>query len=321
MAAGSAGTSGRNNLNVQVKSGKRKSAMPDSGWPNEAAIPKGAMQSLLSVNDLSIGFGNNKPTVDGVSFSVNGGETLALVGESGSGKTLSCRVVLRILPPTAQIRSGHINLNCRGSDVDLAGLSERRLRGIRGDQVAMIFQEPMRSLSPLHRIGDQVGEVLMLHRDCSTAQAKELVLAEFERVGLKDPESTYHAYPFELSGGMQQRAMIAMATVARPDLLIADEPTTALDMTTQAQVLGLLKKLQAESGMALILVTHDLGVVANMADKVVVMNRGRVMESGASDQVVGSPAHPYTRKLFAAAPVIPEYVEPCLLYTSPSPRD
>ncbi len=268
------------------------------------------MQSLLSVNDLSIGFGNNKPTVDRVNFSVNCGETLALVGESGSGKTLSCRAILRILPSSAQIRSGQINLNCRGSDVDLASLNERQLRGIRGDHVSMIFQEPMRSLSPLHRIGDQVGEVLTMHRNCSTAEAKKYVLEEFERVGLKDPESTYFAYPFELSGGMQQRAMIAMATVAKPDLLIADEPTTALDMTTQAQVLGLLKKLQAESGMALILVTHDLGVVANMADKVVVMNRGRIMESGSSDLVLGSPAHPYTKKLFAAAPVIPAYVEP-----------
>ena len=267
------------------------------------------MQSLLSVNDLSIGFGNNKPTVERVNFSVNSGETLALVGESGSGKTLSCRAVLRILPSSAQIRSGQINLNCRGEDVDLAELSERKLRGIRGDQVSMIFQEPMRSLSPLHRIGDQVGEVLTMHRNCSKTEAKKHVLAEFERVGLKDPESTYFAYPFELSGGMQQRAMIAMATVAKPDLLIADEPTTALDMTTQAQVLGLLKKLQADSGMALILVTHDLGVVANMADKVVVMNRGRVMESGSSDQVLGTPAHPYTKKLFAAAPVIPAYAE------------
>lgn len=268
------------------------------------------MQSLLSVNDLSIGFGRNEPTVDRLNFTVNAGETLALVGESGSGKTLSCRAILRILPSTAQIRSGQIVLNCRGSDIDLARLGERKLRGIRGDRVSMIFQEPMRSLSPLHRIGDQIGEVLTLHRDYSTNDAKQQVLAEFERVGFNDPERAYCAYPFEMSGGMQQRAMIAMATVAKPELLIADEPTTALDMTTQAQVLGLLKRLQAESGMALILVTHDLGVVANMADQVVVMNKGRVMESGSSALVLGSPAHPYTKKLFAAAPVIPEFVQP-----------
>ncbi len=270
------------------------------------------MQSLLSVKDLSIGFGKNEPTVDQVSFTVNAGETLALVGESGSGKTLSCRAILRILPSSAQIRSGQIVLNCRGNDIDLANLSERKLRGIRGDRVSMIFQEPMRSLSPLHRIGDQVSEVLKLHRDCSASDAKRQVLAEFEYVGLNDPERIYRAYPFELSGGMQQRAMIAMATVAKPELLIADEPTTALDMTTQAQVLGLLKNLQAESGMALILVTHDLGVVANMADQVVVMNKGRVMESGSADLVLGSPAHPYTKKLFAAAPVIPDFAQPAV---------
>ena len=268
------------------------------------------MPSLLSVKDLTIGFGKNKPTVDQVSFSVDAGETLALVGESGSGKTLSCRAILRILPNSADIRNGEIVLQSRGNDIDLVRLSERKLRGIRGDRVSMIFQEPMRSLSPLHRIGNQVSEVLTLHRDCSMAEAKQQVLAEFEHVGFNDPEHTYQAYSFELSGGMQQRAMIAMATVAKPALLIADEPTTALDMTTQAQVLGLLKKLQAESGMALILVTHDLGVVANMADQVVVMNKGRVMESGSSNLVLGAPAHPYTKKLFQAAPVIPEFERP-----------
>ena len=268
------------------------------------------MQPLLSVNNLSIGFGKNEPIVERLSFAVYAGETLALVGESGSGKTLSCRSILGILPSTAQIRSGQILLNSRGTSLDLARLSERQLRGVRGDRVTMIFQEPMSSLSPLHRIGDQVSEVLKLHRDCSASVAKQQVLSEFETVGFNDPERTYNAYPFELSGGMQQRAMIAMATVAKPELLIADEPTTALDMTTQAQVLGLLKKLQAESGMALILITHDLGVVANMADQVVVMNKGRVMESGSSELVLGSPAHPYTKKLIAAVPVIPEFSQP-----------
>ena len=266
------------------------------------------MQPLLSVNNLSIGFGKNEPIVERLSFAVYAGETLALVGESGSGKTLSCRSILGILPSTAQIRSGQILLNNRGNSLDLAKLSERQLRDVRGDRVTMIFQEPMSSLSPLHRIGDQVSEVLKLHRDCSQSIAKRQVLKEFEYVGFNDPERTYNAYPFELSGGMQQRAMIAMATVAKPELLIADEPTTALDMTTQAQVLGLLKKLQAESGMALILITHDLGVVANMADQVVVMNRGRVMESGASELVLGSPAHPYTKKLFKAVPVISDSI-------------
>ena len=177
---------------------------------------------------------------------------MALVGESGSGKTLSCRAILRILPLSARILSGQIKLSCRGSEFDLARLSERKMRGIRGDLVSMIFQEPMRSLSPLHRVGEQVLEVLLLHRDCSKSDAKRLVMAEFEHVGFNDPERAYKQYPFELSGGMQQRAMIAMATVAKPELLIADEPTTALDMTTQAQVLGLLKSLQAESGICLL---------------------------------------------------------------------
>ncbi len=296
-------------MSVRANRGGGNSCLAPLKTDHSAQV-KDTMQSLLRVNDLSIGFGNNQPTVDRVSFSVNAGETLALVGESGSGKTLSCRAILRILPSSAQIRSGQMILSSRGTDIDLAKLSERKLRGIRGDCVSMIFQEPMRSLSPLHRIGDQVSEVLKLHRNCSNSDAKRQALAEFEHVGFNDPERAFNAYPFELSGGMQQRAMIAMATVAKPELLIADEPTTALDMTTQAQVLGLLKKLQAESGMALILVTHDLGVVANMADQVVVMNKGHVMESGSSGLVLGSPAHDYTKKLFAAAPVIPAFVQP-----------
>ncbi|MGE4325398.1 MAG: dipeptide ABC transporter ATP-binding protein [Pseudodonghicola sp.] len=266
------------------------------------------MTPLLSVENLSIGFGTFEPVVQNVSFSLNPGETLALVGESGSGKTVTCRAVLRILPRNAQIRSGHILLSCSGQTTDLTTLSERRMRDVRGNQVAMIFQEPMRSLSPLHRIGNQVSEVLWLHRGASEAQARKTVMETFERVGFPDPDRAYRSYPFELSGGMRQRAMIAMAMVAKPDLLIADEPTTALDVTTQAQVLGLIKDLQQETGMGLILVTHDLGVVANMAEQVVVMHRGRVMESGAAAPLLKSPAHPYTRQLFDAAPSIPAQI-------------
>ena len=227
------------------------------------------MTKLLTVEDLSIGFGTGPDVVRGVSFAMNAGETLALVGESGSGKTLSCRAVLRILPKAAQIRSGKIVWHQQSADVDLVHLAEPKMRDLRGDRISMIFQEPMRALSPLHRIGDQVSEVLTLHRGMSKAEAKAQVLGKFDRVGLNDPERTFRAYPFELSGGMRQRAMIAMAMVAKPDLLIADEPTTALDVTTQAQVLGLIKDLQAETGMGVILVTHDLGVVANCADQVV----------------------------------------------------
>ena len=264
------------------------------------------MQPLLSVKDLTIGFKKDDPVVRSVDFSLAAGETLALVGESGSGKTLCCRSILRLLPPTASIRSGSITLNCRDESLELMDLNEKSIAKIRGDRVAMVFQEPMRSLSPLHRIGDQVSEVLCLHRGCNVSSAKVQVLEAFADVGFVDPERAYKSYPFELSGGMLQRAGIAMATVARPDLLIADEPTTALDMTTQAQVLGLLKSMQKKIDTALILVTHDLGVVANMADKVVVMHRGEVMEAGTANQVLGSPSHAYTKLLFGAAAEIPD---------------
>ncbi|KIN67209.1 ATP-binding component of a ABC transport system (Oligopeptide) [Sulfitobacter donghicola DSW-25 = KCTC 12864 = JCM 14565] len=265
---------------------------------------------LLEVESLTIGFGKAAPVVQDVSFSVDCGETLALVGESGSGKTLTCRSVLRILPSTAELRGGRINYHCDGDALDLATTSKRTMRDLRGNRISMIFQEPMRSLSPLHKLGNQVAEVLHLHENISASEAKKRVLTQFERVGFVDPERAWSSYPFEMSGGMRQRAMIAMAMVSEPDLLIADEPTTALDVTTQAQVLGLIKDLQAETGMAVILVTHDLGVVANMADKVVVMNKGRVMEAGSAQAVLGSPAHGYTKKLFAAAPEIPTIAEP-----------
>lgn len=264
------------------------------------------MTALLSVRDLSIGFGDGDSVVKDVSFDVEAGQTLALVGESGSGKTISCRAVLRILPRAAQIRQGTITFGTERDQLDLATLGERRMRDIRGNRISMIFQEPMRSLSPLHKIGNQVSEVLWLHRGASESEARKEVLKQFERVGFPDPVRAYDSYPFEMSGGMRQRAMIAMAMVAKPDLLIADEPTTALDVTTQAQVLGLIKDLQQETGMALILVTHDLGVVANMAEQVVVMHKGRVMEAGPAALILSEPAHPYTQQLFEAAPEIPD---------------
>ncbi|MBJ6372587.1 ABC transporter ATP-binding protein [Sedimentitalea arenosa] len=267
------------------------------------------MSPLLSVKDLSIGFGRGEDVVQSVSFDVMPGQTLALVGESGSGKTVTCRGILRILPRVAQIRSGSVVLNGRSKGIDLARLSERRMRDVRGDAVSMIFQEPMRSLSPLHKIGNQVSEVLWLHKHMDEKQARGRVIDMFARVGFPDPDRAYDSYPFEMSGGMLQRAMIAMAMVSKPDLLIADEPTTALDVTTQAQVLGLMKDLQAETGMAMVLVTHDLGVVANMAEEVVVLNKGRVMESGPARLVLNAPAHPYTQQLFDAAPTIPAVAE------------
>ncbi|MCE8008368.1 ABC transporter ATP-binding protein [Aestuariivita sp.] len=264
------------------------------------------MSALLSVEDLGIAFGTSDPVVSGVSFEVHKGQTLALVGESGSGKTISCRAILRILPKKARLSSGRVVLNGRDGRQELHHLTERRMRGIRGNAVSMIFQEPMRSLSPLHRVGNQVIEALVLHHRVSAATAKAAAIEQFERVGFPDPERAFRAYPFELSGGMRQRAMIAMAMISKPELLIADEPTTALDVTTQAQVLGLIKELQKETGTAVILVTHDLGVVANMAESVVVMNKGRVMEAGPASAVLRAPAHGYTQKLFAAAPQIPD---------------
>ncbi|MGV8988007.1 MAG: dipeptide ABC transporter ATP-binding protein [Cypionkella sp.] len=264
------------------------------------------MTALLDVRNLSIGFGLSPPVLDRVSFSVEPGETLALVGESGSGKTLCCRAILQILPKMARIQSGSVMLQSPGRpSIDLCALEPRAMRAIRGDRISMIFQEPMQSLSPLHTLGDQVTEVLYLHRGLGRAAAREAVLREFGHVGFPDPERAFRAYPFEMSGGMRQRAMIAMAMVAKPDLLIADEPTTALDVTTQAQVLGLIKSLQVETGMAVIFVTHDLGVVANIADNVVVLRRGRVMEAGRARDVLGQPAHGYTRALMAAVPANP----------------
>ncbi|MEX0286340.1 MAG: dipeptide ABC transporter ATP-binding protein [Paracoccaceae bacterium] len=268
------------------------------------------MSPLLTVENLSIGFGRGDAVVRDVSFEVQEGQTLALVGESGSGKTVTCRAVLRILPRIAQIRTGKVILNGRSGGLSLTDLNERAMRKVRGNAVSMIFQEPMRSLSPLHRIGNQVSEVLWLHKGMSEKEARKTVLENFERVGFPDPERAYGSYPFELSGGMRQRAMIAMAMVAKPDLLIADEPTTALDVTTQAQVLGLINELKRETGMAVILVTHDLGVVANMAEQVVVMHKGRIMESGAAEPMLKAPAHPYTKQLFDAAPAIPAAPEP-----------
>lgn len=264
------------------------------------------MPALLDVRNLSIGFGIAHPVIDHVSFSVERGETLALVGESGSGKTLCCRAILQILPKMARIQSGSILLQSPGRPaVDLCTQKAKAMRKVRGDRISMIFQEPMQSLSPLHTLGDQVTEVLYLHRGMGRAAARAAVLQEFGRVGFPDPERAFRAYPFEMSGGMRQRAMIAMAMVAKPDLLIADEPTTALDVTTQAQVLGLIKSLQDETGMAVVFVTHDLGVVANIADNVVVLKRGRVMESGRASDVLSRPAHGYTQALLAATPASP----------------
>jgi len=269
---------------------------------------------LLSVEGLSIAFGRgalSTQVVSDVSFSLRRGETLSLVGESGSGKTLTGKSLLQILPKGARITGGKAMFRDRdGGASDLLALGPSAIRAIRGGRVSMIFQEPMSSLSPLHTIGDQTAEVARLHLGLGGDAARDRCLEVFDQVGFPDAKRAWEAYPFELSGGLRQRAMIAMALVCKPDLMIADEPTTALDVTTQAQVLDLIKQLQAEMGLSVVLVTHDLGVVANMADRVVVMRKGRVVEAGSCHDILERPGHGYTKALIAAAPEIPEDVVP-----------
>ncbi|HYH20222.1 MAG TPA: ABC transporter ATP-binding protein [Azospirillum sp.] len=256
------------------------------------------MTELLSVRDLSVSFGAT-PAVRGVSFDIAKGETLALVGESGSGKSVTALSILQLLPyPMARHPSGSIEFN----GTPLMGAEERVLREVRGDRIAMIFQEPMTSLNPLHTIERQVNETLFLHKGLDAAKARARTLELLRLVGIPNPEQRLGAYPHELSGGQRQRVMIAMALANEPDLLIADEPTTALDVTIQAQILQLLKDLQKRFGMALLLITHDLGIVRKMADRVCVMNKGEIVEQAAVADLFDRPRHPYTQKLLAAEP-------------------
>ncbi|MGM0586439.1 MAG: dipeptide ABC transporter ATP-binding protein [Pseudomonadota bacterium] len=264
----------------------------------------------MEVSGLTVAFGRGRAAqevVSDVSFALRRGETLAIVGESGSGKTLTGKALLRILPRGAQVVAGKALFRDReGATQDLLALSRRRIRDVRGGRISMIFQEPMSSLSPLHTVGEQTAEAVRLHSGLRGEAARRRCYEIFDQVGFPDPKRAYDAYPFELSGGLRQRAMIAMALVCKPELMIADEPTTALDVTTQAQVLDLMKRLQKEMGLSVILITHDLGVVANMADRVTVMRRGRVVETGAVRDILERPGHAYTRQLIAAAPDIPE---------------
>ncbi len=259
-------------------------------------------EPLLQVSNLSVGFrsgGRESIAVDGVSFSIAKGETLALVGESGSGKSVSALSILKLLPyPSAFHPSGSVLFKGQ----ELLDADERDLRQVRGNDITMIFQEPMTSLNPLHMVEKQVGEVLELHTDLSAAARHARVIELLGKVGIRDPETRLQDYPHQLSGGQRQRVMIAMALANNPDLLIADEPTTALDVTVQAQILKLLKELQAEFGMALLLITHDLGIVRRMADTVCVMQKGKVVEAGPAKSVFASPQHPYTQMLLAAEP-------------------
>ncbi len=268
------------------------------------------MTDLITVKDLEVHFNIHDGTlraVDGVSFRVRPGGTTALVGESGSGKSVCSQAIMGILPKIAHIAGGQIlfqDPQLDGDPVDLAQLNPdgAAMRAIRGGRISMIFQEPMTSLSPLHTIGDQISEALYLHRDIDKKSGWELSADMLRLVGFPEPARAMKTYPFELSGGLRQRAMIAMALVCRPALLIADEPTTALDVTIQAQILKLVKDLQAELHMAVLIITHDLGVVANIAEEVVVLFRGRVMESGSLSDIYHAPEHPYLKALLKAVP-------------------
>ena len=261
---------------------------------NEPTLPSG----LLEVRDLAVSFGATE-AVRGVSFDIRRGETVALVGESGSGKSVTALSILQLLPyPTASHPKGSIRFQGK----ELVGASQRDLLTVRGNRVSMIFQEPMTSLNPLHTIERQVNEVLIVHKGLSREAARRRTLELLEQVGIPNAIERLGAYPHQLSGGQRQRVMIAMALANEPDLLIADEPTTALDVTIQAQILALLKSLQAKYGMALLFITHDLGIVRKVADRVCVMTRGEIVEQGPVAEVFDRPQHAYTKHLLSAEP-------------------
>ena len=255
----------------------------------------------LSVRDLSIAFrsgGRETLAVDGISFDIAKGECVALVGESGSGKSATALSILRLLPSPAARHSGSIKFQGR----DLLKLAERDMQKVRGDDITIVFQEPMTSLNPLHTIEKQIGEILLLHRGLKGAAARERTIEVLSQVGIPDPARRLKSYPHQLSGGQRQRVMIAMALANEPDLLIADEPTTALDVTVQAQIIALLKDIQARLHMSLLFITHDLGIVRKIAQRVCVMKEGKIVERGTVERVFQSPEHPYTRALMAAEP-------------------
>ena len=289
-------------------------------------------QPILVIKDMSIVFSSpdeaDIEAVRQVDLTLTPGKTLALVGESGCGKSVTARAVLRLLDRNANIPRGSILFQPEGeAATDIATLKQDSLplRQIRGNQISMIFQEPMSSLSPVHTIGDQIDEMMILHEGLRPKQARERTVALLDQVGIPGARQRADAYPFELSGGLRQRAMIAMALACTPQLLIADEPTTALDVTTQAQILDLLRQLQADFGMAMLFITHDLGVVAEIADEVAVMYLGDVVEQGSVYDVFARPSHPYTQALMSSIPKMARKAERVRLSpikgTVPAPKD
>jgi len=263
---------------------------------------------LLDLQDVKVGFETRDgqvTAVNGVSYQVKPGEVLGIVGESGSGKSVTARAIMRLLAKNAVEGRGSIRFNPDGDKTyELANLKKdsRVMRGLRGNRIGMIFQEPMTALSPVHSIGVQISRTVMLHRRVNKAQARARAAELLERVQLPNPELMLDRYPHQLSGGMRQRAMIALALACDPALLIADEPTTALDVTTEAQILELLKSLQQDLGMAIIFITHNFGVVADIADRVAVMYLGRIVETGSVDDIFYAPKHPYTQALLQSIP-------------------
>ena len=265
-------------------------------------------KNLLEIRNLAVEFHVDEGTVhavNGVNLTIRENETVAIVGESGSGKSVTSYAVMGLLPPTAQLSSGSIlyhGYNGQAVDLTALGRDSRELRQLRGGEVAMIFQEPMTALSPVHTVGSQILEVMIAHLEINKQEARRRGIKLLATVGIPDPEHSFDRYSFEFSGGMRQRVMIAIALACNPRLLIADEPTSALDVTIQAQILDLLRKLQQENGMAIVFITHNMGVVAEIADQVAVMYLGRIVEHAAVEELFDDPKHPYTQALMRSIP-------------------
>lgn len=274
--------------------------------------------NVLDIKDLSVFFYTEEGevrAVDGVTFSIGRGRIMALVGESGCGKSVTAYSILKLIQKPGKITGGKVTLFPKGkAPIEITGLDDKSemLYKVRGGLISMVFQEPMTALSPVHTIGDQISEAILLHQNVSKEEARKRTVEMLSKVGIPGADKRIDRYPFELSGGMRQRSVIAMALACNPELLIADEPTTALDVTIQAQIIGLMKELTAKSGASILLITHDLGVVAQMADDVAVMYLGRVVEQGSVRDIIKTPRHPYTMGLLASLPGVHKHDKPRL---------